>query len=82
MQTIIGLGKAGCAIAETFSQFPQYKIYKIDVGLENGPFQYAMEHHETPEQYEANCPDLRQFLKGVSGEILFMLSTSHSNTTY
>ena len=33
MDTIIGLGKSGCAIAVKFAEYPQYKIYKIDVGL-------------------------------------------------
>ena len=31
MDTVIGLGKAGCAIADKFSQYPQYKIFKIDI---------------------------------------------------
>lgn len=74
MQTIIGLGKAGCAIADRFSQFPQYKIYKIDEGLKKIPSHYAMKRHETPEQYEANCPNLEQFLEGVNQEILFITS--------
>ncbi len=30
MDTIIGLGRAGCAIAEKFTQHPQYKVFKID----------------------------------------------------
>ena len=30
MDTIIGLGKAGCAIADKFDQYPQYKVFKID----------------------------------------------------
>ena len=74
MQTIIGLGKAGCSIADRFSQFPQYKIYKIDEGLQEIAGQYALERHETPEQYEANCPSLEQFLEGVNQEILFITS--------
>ncbi len=28
MDTIVGLGKAGCAIADKFAQYPQYKIFK------------------------------------------------------
>ena len=31
MDTVIGLGKAGCAIADKFSQYPQYRIFKIDI---------------------------------------------------
>ena len=34
MQTVIGLGKAGCSIADALlSVYPQYQIKKIDVGL-------------------------------------------------
>jgi cell division GTPase FtsZ len=28
---VIGLGQAGCNIADMLSEYPQYKIYKIDV---------------------------------------------------
>ena len=31
---IIGLGRAGCAIADCFSKFPQYEVYKFDVDIE------------------------------------------------
>ena len=31
MDTIIGLGSAGCNIADAFAKHPQYKTYKIDV---------------------------------------------------
>ena len=34
MQTIIGLGQAGCNVADKFAEYPQYKVYKIDAGLE------------------------------------------------
>ena len=27
---IIGLGKAGCKIAELFKEYPQYTVFKID----------------------------------------------------
>ena len=62
---IIGLGKAGCAIADKFAQYPQYDIYKIDVGLKgykkNGI--YDMPAQKSPEQYEAKCPSMRTFFK-------------------
>ena len=75
MQTIIGLGQAGCNIADKFSQYPQYTVYKIDVGLKKKPRHYALKQHDHPEQYEANCPNLSRFFKGVSDdEILFITS--------
>ena len=33
METIIGLGKTGCAIADHFALYEQYNIYKIGLGL-------------------------------------------------
>ena len=73
---IIGLGAAGCNIADKFAQYPQYSVYKIDVGLKglkkNGV--YAMPEQESVEAYEKNCPSFKNFFKNVSGETLFVLS--------
>ena len=79
MQTIIGLGKAGCNIADKFKQYPQYKIYKIDTGLVKQARSYALEHQNSPEQYEAQCPRFKQFFKGVKkgGNVLFITSCGH-----
>ena len=75
---IIGLGKAGCAIADKFAQYPQYDIYKIDVGLKgykkNGI--YDMPAQKSPEQYEAKCRSMRTFFKNVSGDVLFVVAGS------
>ena len=72
---IIGLGAAGCNIADKFKQYPQYNIYKIDVGLKglkkNGI--YAMPKQRSVEDYESNCPSLKSFFKNISGEVIFIL---------
>ena len=72
---IIGLGKAGCAIADTFSQYSQYKIYKIDVGLE-GKNSLKVKKQKGPEEYEANSPSMKTFFKNVSGKALVILGGS------
>ena len=48
MDTIIGLGKAGCSIADKFFQYPQYKIYNIDSNLENGSRCYSFPEYDHP----------------------------------
>jgi hypothetical protein len=72
---VIGLGAAGCNIADKFSEYPQYNIYKIDVGLKglkkNGI--YAMPEQDSVEEYEKKCPSLKNFFKNVSGEVLFIV---------
>ena len=49
METIIGLGQAGCRIADRFTQYPQYEVYKMDVGLKRTPRTYGIKSATTPE---------------------------------
>ena len=72
---VIGLGQAGCNIAEMLSQYPQYKAYKIDVGLE-GKKCYDVKHQKSPEEYEKNTPSMKTFFRGIKGETLFIIGGS------
>ena len=65
---IIGLGNAGCKIADVFSQHPQYKIFKIDVDI-SGDRCYNIPKFEQAEEYEQyRFPKLKSFFKGTSGK--------------
>ena len=74
MQTIVGLGKAGCNIADQFAKYPQYKIYKIDTGLKKEPRCYNFPEYDHPEKYEENCPNLKRFFKNIKEDVLFVTS--------
>jgi len=74
METVIGLGNAGCNIADKFSKYSQYKIYKIDTDIEvDRDNVYKMPRQEDPEKYEENCPNMSNFFKDVQGEVLFVI---------
>ena len=86
---IIGLGKAGCAIAEKFSKYPQYKIFQIDVGAESdfdfiGQYEdaevkkkaYSIKKQKGPEDYEANVPSLKTFFGNIEGDTFFVVGGS------
>ena len=84
---IIGLGEAGCNIAECFRKYPQYNIYKIDVGAVSD-FDF-INHYDvdnkkdincfnvpeqaSPEQYEAATPDMSSFFSKLGKEVTFIV---------
>ena len=72
MDTIIGLGKAGCNIARGFEKYPQYNVFKLDIPYSNEKNYYCLKPQENPENYEKNCPDLTYFFKNVQGKTLFI----------
>jgi len=76
METIIGLGKAGCAIADRFSQYPQYEAYKMDVGLKRTPRTYGLKAAGHPEGHEESIGSLKRFFKDVGGDVLFTVGGS------
>ena len=57
METITGIGAAGCNIADDFADYNLYNIYKIDVGLEQSTHTYPMREYTTHEEYE-KCSQL------------------------
>lgn len=61
MDTIIGLGSAGCNIADCFAEYPQYTVYKIDNNV-YGKNCYFLPKFDSPEEYEAHVGDLSSLL--------------------
>ena len=72
---IIGLGKAGCAIAEKFGEYPEYKIFQIDVDKQ-GTRCYNVKRQNGPEEYEANTPSFKKMFSKTKGETLFVIGGS------
>ena len=86
---IIGLGQAGCNIADMLSQYPQYNIFKIDAAI-GGDFDfigkygeveekvriYSINKQKDPEEYEKNTPLMKEFFRDIKGETLFIIGGS------
>ncbi|QDP63371.1 MAG: hypothetical protein GOVbin703_118 [Prokaryotic dsDNA virus sp.] len=64
---IIGLGKAGCNIAELFKQYPQYTVFKIDSDekLKRKKNCMYIPKQSSVELYDANPVDLKRLLKNL-----------------
>ena len=74
MDTIIGVGKAGCSIVDLFAEYPPYLTYKLDVGLKRTKTTFPLKRQEKFEDYEEKLPSLKTFFKDVDGEILFVVA--------
>jgi len=74
VDTIIGLGNAGCNIVDKFAKFPQYLTYKLDVGLKRTKTTYPLKEYGKIEDYEEKLPSLKTFFKEVNGEVLFVVA--------
>jgi len=73
---VIGLGSAGCGIADALSKYSQYKIFKIDVDI-SGDRCYNVIKLETAEEYENHdFPGIDKFLKNLKGKTFFIVGGS------
>jgi hypothetical protein len=73
---IISLGITAAQIADKFSVYPQYKIYKIMASEEKAADRktYHMKPQTSPEEYEKACPSLKTFFRSVKGEVMFIVN--------
>ena len=62
---VIGLGTAGCNIADQFAKFPQYKIYKLNEGQEKSKNCYNMPEVKAIDDYESASLNLKTFFRGL-----------------
>jgi len=75
MYTIIGLGSAGCNVAEKFEGDAAFKVKLIDVDIE-GENCFSLKKQNTPELYEANTPDLSEYFSDVTEKIILIVGGS------
>lgn len=76
MDKVIGLGKTGCAIAEEFTTYPEYRVYKIASEIEErGSLSLGV--HGDMEQYEKQVDqdEVAIYLRSIkaSDEVLFIV---------
>jgi hypothetical protein len=74
METIVGLGSAGCKIAGRFATYPQYNVYQMDIGLKRASKTYGIKASNDPEKFEQSVGSLKTFFKNVEGDVLFVVS--------
>jgi len=75
METLIGLGQAGCSIVSLLQKHSVYNDFYIDADIK-GPQHRSLTKFEKTEDYEQNVPDLSKFFKRVKKEVHFFMAGS------
>lgn len=75
MINVVGLGAAGCALAEELSQYTQYNIYKLDNGLPRKGNTYPIKQQDSHEEYDKEQIKLTQFVSRMkkADSLLFIM---------
>ena len=73
---LIGLGNFGCSVVGKLKEHSEYNIYYIDHGLpglkKDGIYDFP--RFPSVEQYEEQCPSMKNFFKNVSGDATLIVS--------
>tara|TARA_R100000008_G_scaffold86183_1_gene78282 strand:+ start:2646 stop:3473 length:828 start_codon:yes stop_codon:yes gene_type:complete len=77
MDAIVGLGQAGCNIADYFSKaYTQYQVYKFDKNLKDGLNTYCLPTYNNHEKYDESSLNLRFLFSELKNELLFVVAGS------
>ena len=71
---VIGLGSAGCNIAEKLSEYPQYTPYFIDSEKRPGDNFLLVTKKTSHEEYEAKTRLRKAFFQKIKGETMFIVA--------
>jgi len=74
---VVGLGKAGCNIAKSFSKFSQYETFGIDAQEDAD---ITIRKKKSHEDYDENFPNLKKKLK-FAGEDVFVVIAGAGQTS-
>lgn len=73
METLIGLGQAGCNIASLLKKHSVYNDFYIDTGIK-GPRCLSLPLYEKTEHYEENMPNVDKFLGNIEKNVHFFMA--------
>lgn len=73
MYNIIGLGSAGCSIAEKFENLSDFNVKLIDVDIE-GENCINISRLESHHEYDRLCPDLSKELSNIQNNVILILA--------
>lgn len=75
MESLIGLGKAGCNVVSLLKKHPVYNDFYIDTNVQ-GSRHISLSEYSKTEQYEENLPDIDSILPMIGNSVHFFMAGS------
>ena len=82
MISVIGIGNAASAIAEKFSDVDNYEVYLLNDKTEKSTRTYTLKTFSSPEEYETNVPDLKDFFTDIRNRVQVFIMGSSMSSNY
>ena len=83
MISIVGLGNAASAIAERFSDTPNYNVYQMNDKIgRSSKYKFRLKSYELPEDYEKNVPNVGKFFNNLDERVQFIIVGSSYSSNY
>mgnify|MGYP003153912754 CR=1 FL=1 len=81
MISVVGIGNAASEIAELFKSTNNYAVYQLNDSIKrSSKYKYRLKKYNTPEEYEANVPNLSEFFKELSDHVqVILVGSSYSS---
>jgi len=83
MISIVGLGTAASKIAKKFKDTKNYNVYLLNEDVaRNSKYNFKLKSYDTPEEYEENIPDVKNFFKDIDDNVQFFIMGSSFSSNY
>ena len=83
MISIVGLGNAASKIAKKFKDTKNYNIYLLNSDVaRNSKYNFKLKSYDTPEEYEQNIPNVKDFFKDIDDNVQFFVMGSSYSSNY
>jgi len=83
MISIVSLGTAASRIAEKFKKTKNYNVYMLhEEASHRSKYKFKLKAYKTPEEYEKNIPDLKEFFEDIDDHIQFFIMGSSFSSNY
>ena len=83
MISVVGIGSAASKIASLFGETNNYDVYQLNNSIKrSSKRKFKLKSFESPEEYENNVPNLKQFFSEIADDVQVIVMGSSYSSNY